>query len=45
MLDPVPGEPGGVPTERLITLVTCSELFHTDARSVVFGELASAVAK
>ncbi|MGH1561272.1 class E sortase [Mumia sp. DW29H23] len=45
VLDPVPGEPQATPTERLITLVTCSELFHTDARSVVFGELASAVEK
>ena len=29
------------PTERLITLLTCSELFHTDNRSVVIGELVS----
>lgn len=27
------------PTERLLTMVTCSELFHTDNRSVVIGEL------
>jgi sortase A len=27
------------PTERLITLLTCSELFHTNNRSVVIGEL------
>jgi sortase A len=27
------------PTERLITMLTCSELFHTDKRSVVIGEL------
>ncbi|WP_262850982.1 class E sortase [Mumia quercus] len=45
VLDPVPGQPGATPTERLITLVTCAELFHTDTRSVVFGELASAVEK
>lgn len=45
VLDPVPGKPGATPTERLITLVTCSELFHTDKRSVVFGELASSVEK
>lgn len=44
--DPVPGEPRGtVPTRRLITLVTCSELFHTDHRQVVFGELDSATPK
>jgi sortase A len=29
------------PTERLLTMVTCSELFHTDNRSVVIGELVS----
>jgi sortase A len=29
------------PTERLITLLTCSELFHTANRSVVIGELVS----
>jgi len=27
------------PTEKLMTMVTCSELFHTDKRSVVVGEL------
>lgn len=27
------------PTEALLTLTTCSELFHTDNRSVVFGTL------
>lgn len=42
-LDSVP-DPGRVeeePTEQLMTLVTCSELFHTDNRSVVIGELTS----
>lgn len=40
-----PKNPGGGtqalqgPDERLITLVTCSELFHTDNRMVVFGHL------
>lgn len=29
----------GKPSRRMITLITCSELFHTDNRSVVFGEL------
>lgn len=29
------------PTERLITMLTCSELFHTNNRSVVIGELVS----
>ncbi|SKB07768.1 class E sortase [Aeromicrobium choanae] len=27
------------PTESLLTLTTCSEIFHTDNRSVVFGTL------
>ncbi|GAA2085723.1 class E sortase [Aeromicrobium tamlense] len=27
------------PSESLLTLTTCSEIFHTDDRSVVFGEL------
>ncbi|TIC88515.1 class E sortase [Nocardioides sp. GY 10113] len=30
--------PAGV-GKRLITLVTCSEIFHTDNRSIVFGHL------
>ncbi|KHL18656.1 UNVERIFIED_CONTAM: hypothetical protein LK11_06220 [Mumia flava] len=45
VLDPVPGAPDAEPTEKLITMVTCSELFHTDKRSIVFGELESAVKK
>ena len=49
VLDPVPINPdGGVEPpdrsagQRLITLTTCSELFHTDNRLVAFGHLASA---
>lgn len=30
------------PTEALLTLTTCSEIFHTDNRSVVFGRLVDA---
>jgi sortase A len=52
VLDPLPisPDPGGTtppgqPGARLITLVTCSELFHTDDRSVAFGHLVEAVAK
>ncbi|WP_141015526.1 class E sortase [Nocardioides sambongensis] len=47
VLDEQPVNPdGGVqPPEgvgkRLITLVTCSEIFHTDDRSIVFGHLVS----
>jgi sortase A len=46
VLDPLPTNPdGGVeppdrsPGQRLITLTTCSELFHTDNRLVAFGHL------
>ena len=45
VLDPVPHNPrGGVqpsqrPGQHLITLTTCSELFHTDNRTIVFGHL------
>ena len=47
---PVNPDPGGTtaigkPGDKLITLVTCSELFHTDNRSVVFGHLVDEVAK
>ncbi len=52
VLDPFPvnPDPGGTtapgrPGARLITLVTCSELFHTDNRSVAFGHLVERVAK
>jgi sortase A len=46
VIDPFPVNPErGGPTppldvgDRLITLVTCSEIFHTDNRSVAFGHL------
>ncbi|GGO86538.1 hypothetical protein GCM10011584_09100 [Nocardioides phosphati] len=46
VLDPLPHnpKPGGVeppqhPGQRLITMVTCAELFHSDDRLAVFGEL------
>ena len=48
--DPLPTNPdGGVepaqdPGQRLITLTTCSELFHTDNRMVAFGVLEKKVA-
>lgn len=46
VLDPVPVNPdGGVQPpgrgQRLLTLVTCAELFHTDDRLVAFGHLDS----
>jgi len=45
VLDPLPKNPsGGVQPaqaqgEKLITLTTCSELFHTDNRMIAFGHL------
>ncbi|WP_210649429.1 class E sortase [Nocardioides sp. SYSU D00065] len=47
VLDELPENPdGGVqpeqrPGQRLLTLTTCSELFHTDDRLVAFGRLSS----
>jgi sortase A len=48
VLDPLPHnpKPGGVEPaqksgQRLITLTTCSEIFHTDNRMIAFGHLAS----
>ncbi|GAA3528898.1 class E sortase [Nocardioides daeguensis] len=45
VLDPVPGKPASEPSESLITLVTCAEIFHTDDRNVVFGALQTAQRK
>ncbi len=45
VLDPLPDNPGPGPEpaqrpgQRLITLTTCSELFHTDDRMIAFGHL------
>jgi sortase A len=45
VVDPLPTNPGGgvqprqEPGQRLITLTTCSELFHTDNRMISFGHL------
>jgi sortase A len=50
VLAPVPENPraGGVqpaqrPGQRLITLTTCSEIFHTDNRMIAFGHLVRTV--
>ncbi len=49
VLDPVPHNPrGGVQPaqrrgQRLITLTTCAELFHTDDRMIAFGHLVKSV--
>ena len=45
VLDPVPDHPGTPPTEALITLTTCQDLFHSPDRSVGFGHLAGTVEK
>jgi sortase A len=51
VLDPLPKNPDGGPQpaqrpgQRLITLTTCSELFHTDNRMIAFGHLVSTKAK
>lgn len=41
--NPVPGgvQPAQKPGQHLITLTTCSELFHTDNRMIAFGHLVS----
>jgi sortase A len=41
VLEPVPGKPGVVPTDALITLTTCQDLFHSPDRSIGFGHLES----
>jgi len=45
VVDPVPGHPREPATQRLITLTTCQDLFHSPDRSVGFGRLISARAK
>jgi sortase A len=41
VLDPVPGKPTASPTQAMITLTTCQDLFHSPDRSVGFGHLES----
>ena len=41
VLDAVPGHPTTRPTEPLLTLTTCQDLFHSPDRSVGFAHLAS----
>jgi sortase A len=51
VLDPLPHNPNGGPEpkqvsgQRLITLTTCSEIFHTDNRMIAFGHLVKTEAK
>jgi sortase A len=42
---PAPGARDRAPTKPLITLLTCAELFHTDNRNVVVGDLVSTETK
>lgn len=42
---PDPDAAGEPATEAVLTLVTCAELFHTDDRNVVIGDLESTVKK
>lgn len=39
VIDPVPGERGAEPTERLITLTTCNPRWSSTERLIVFGHL------
>ena len=41
VIDPVPGKPDTTPTQALITLTTCQDLFHSPDRSIGFGHLQS----
>ncbi len=41
VIDPVPGNPDKKPTQSLITLTTCQDLFHSPDRSIGFGHLES----
>jgi sortase A len=41
VIDPVPGQPGAKPTQPLITLTTCQDLFRSSDRSIGFGHLIS----
>jgi sortase A len=41
VIDPVPGQPGAKPTQPLITLTTCQDLFRSADRSIGFGHLVS----
>lgn len=39
VIDPVPHQPDTTPTQALLTLTTCQDLFHSPDRSVGFGHL------
>jgi sortase A len=39
VIDPVPGDPGAVPTDRLITLTTCNPRWGNTTRWIWWGDL------
>lgn len=41
VIDPVPGKPDAKPSQALITLTTCQDLFRSPDRSIGFGHLQS----
>ncbi|SDB79788.1 sortase A [Raineyella antarctica] len=45
VVQPVPGHPGEQPTDRLITLTTCADLFRSPDRYIAFGHLVNEQAK
>jgi sortase A len=45
VVDPVPGDPGQRPTQRLITLITCNPAWTGTHRVIVTGQLVSAAAR
>lgn len=45
VVDPNPRDPGKPPTEKLLSLITCEDLFRSPDRSVGFAKLISEVAK
>ena len=45
VLDPVPGKAGESPTEPMLTVVTCEDLFHSPDRAIAFGRLVETQAK
>lgn len=45
VIDPVPGQPDAKPSQALITLTTCQDLFRSPDRSIGFGHLESTTNK
>lgn len=39
VLDPVPGEPGAAPTERLMTMTTCHPMYGNTQRYITWSEM------